>query len=120
MINTADYLTAIHALLDEHDFPRDRFRIVPKLERAGMSWEGSILVRDKIGEEEGLPLMPTERVREVLLSNPELMVRCLVLHEMFHCLNHFTPVDQLSGEERIARDFDADHWALEQMGLNEY
>ncbi len=119
MINTASYLKMIHYLLDQHDFPRDKFMIVPDLECAGMSWEGSIVIREQIGEEEGLPILTTDSIRRRLINDYEMRIACLILHEMYHCRYHFTPVNQLSGEERLARDLDADEWALKQMGLTE-
>ena len=107
----------INSLLDKHGFPWEKFRVVPGLERVGMSWEGSILVREIVGEEEGMPIFGvTDDVRNRFLQDDGLRVACLVLHEMYHCRNHFTPLSQLSIEERLANELEADEWALGQLG----
>ena len=117
-IEVRNHLEMIYSLLDKYGFPRDKFCIVPDLERAGMSWEGNILVREIVGEDEGMPIYAlTDDLRDRFLQDDGLRVACLVLHEMYHCRNHFTPVSQLSIEERLANELDADEWALGQLGV---
>lgn len=120
-IDVRNHLEMIYFILDRHDFPGDKFRIVPNLERAGMSWEGNILIREIIGESEAMPeFLPLgDDLRELLLRDHGIRVACLVLHEMYHCRNHFTPVSDLSWEIRTANEIAADEWALKQMGLIE-
>ena len=117
-IEVRNHFEMIHSLLDQHGFPRDKFRIIPDLEPAGMSWEGNILVREIVGEDEGMPIFGlTYGVRERFLQDDGLRVACLVLHELYHCRNHFTRVSQLSIEERLANELEADEWALGQLGV---
>ena len=117
-INVWDHLEMIHCLLDKQGFPREKFRIVPDLERPGMSCEGTIIVREIIGEDEGMPIYAlTDDVWDRFLQDDVLRVAGLVLHEMYHCRHHFRLISQLSPEERLANELDADEWALRQMGL---
>ncbi len=118
-INTSDYLGMIHSLLAKHDFPREKFRIVPGLERPGMSWEGNILIRDRIGEDEGASIFAalSKEGHTRLRTDIALRISCLVLHEMYHCRNNFKPISQLSSLERMANEIEADEWAVKQLEL---
>ena len=118
-IDVRNHLEMIQSLLDRHNFPQDKFIIDPRLERSGLSSEGRIVIREEIGEEEGLPLSLTDDHRELLLRDHGMRIACLILHEMYHCRNHFIPISQLSIEERMANDIEADEWALRQIGLIE-
>ena len=110
----------IHSLLDKQGFPREKFRIVPDLERPGMSCEGTIIVREIIGEDEGMPIYAlTDDVWDRFLQDDGLQVAGLVLHEMYHCRHHFTPVSQLSLEQRLTNELEADEWALRLLELIE-
>jgi hypothetical protein len=64
-----------------------------------MSWEGNIVIREETGEEEGLPFYLSNNNRELLLRDHEMLIACLILSEMYHCRNHFSPIEQLSWEE---------------------
>ena len=117
-INVGDHLEMIHSLLDKQGFPREKFRIVPDLERPGMSCEGTILVREIVGDEEGMPIYAlTDDLWDRFLQDDVLRVAVLVLHEMYHCRHHFRLISQLSPEERLANELEADEWALMQIGL---
>jgi predicted metal-dependent hydrolase len=67
--------------------------------------------------EKALPFIRNDHIDEILLSTPEKLIECLVLHEIYHLKNHFRNVNELTPEERIANDFEADEWALKEMGL---
>jgi hypothetical protein len=91
--------------------------VEPGLEVPGKTADGKLFFAEMIDPEKALPWIRNDNIDEVLLSTPEKLIECLMLHEIYHLKNHFRNVNELTWQERAANDYEADDWALKEMGL---
>jgi hypothetical protein len=92
--------------------------VEPGLEVPGKTADGKLFFAEMIDPEKALPWIRNDHIESVLLSRPENLIECLMLHEIYHLRNHRRNVDELTPEERAANEFEADEWALREMGFD--
>jgi hypothetical protein len=110
----AEFMDKVGARYGVHP---DDILIVTELEVPAKTAHRKLIFREFIDPEKALPFIRNEHIDSVLLSSPEKLIECLVLHEIYHLKNHHRNVNELTREEHAANEIEADEWALEEMGL---
>jgi hypothetical protein len=101
-----------------YGIPPDDILIVPGLYVPAKTAHGKLYFREMLDPEKALPLIRKPDICEKLLRSPRSVIEFLLLHEIFHLRNHHRDISELTVEERIANDIDADEWASREMGFD--
>lgn len=118
MLDLKPYLKFMDEVGARYGVAPEDIIVEPGLEVPAKTANGKLFFAEMMDPEKALPFIRNDHIESVLLSRPERLIECLMLHEIYHLENHFRNVNELTWEERAANDVEADEWALREMGFD--